>query len=269
MDLDKSINTPAPEGINNQSYFENPWAVEDGLEHFLNYNCPECEMKSASRELFLQHAINQHPLVKECLHLLTGVKDESYFEDDDADIMDTADPMKYEEEDVKPNIMDLDPTQMVKVEVDAENRKSAKLPKRRRKCQDCGKYSKNIAKHVCKVEKEDDDDEEKEFPCTHEGCEEKFKSAGARTTHRNKVHGKPKPFKCDICEERFVSGRALTAHFGMAHEGQKMSFPCDMCDKSYSSKLILKGHKKSFHQGIRFKCDQVGSKCFKFRTHSK
>ena len=161
MDLDKSINTPAPEGINNQSYFENPWAVEDGLEHFLNYNCPECEMKSASRELFLQHAINQHPLVKECLHLLTGVKDESYFEDDDADIMDTADPMKYEEEDVKPNIMDLDPTQMVKVEVDAENRKSAKLPKRRRKCQDCGKYSKNIAKHVCKVEKEDDDDEEK------------------------------------------------------------------------------------------------------------
>ena len=85
MDLDKSINTPAPEGINNQSYFENPWAVEDGLEHFLNYNCPECEMKSASRELFLQHAINQHPLVKECLHLLTGVKDESYFEDDDAE----------------------------------------------------------------------------------------------------------------------------------------------------------------------------------------
>ena len=83
MDLDKSINTPAPEGINNQSYFENPWAVEDGLEHFLNYNCPECEMKSASRELFLQHAINQHPLVKECLHLLTGVKDESYFEDDE------------------------------------------------------------------------------------------------------------------------------------------------------------------------------------------
>ena len=42
MDLDNSINTPAPEGPNNQSYFENPWAVEDGLEHFLNYNCPEC-----------------------------------------------------------------------------------------------------------------------------------------------------------------------------------------------------------------------------------
>ena len=77
MDFDNSINTPAPEGPNNQSYFENPWAVEDGLEHFLNYNCPECEMKSASREVFLQHAINQHPLVKECLHLLTGIKDES------------------------------------------------------------------------------------------------------------------------------------------------------------------------------------------------
>ena len=256
MDLDKSINTPAPEGPNNQSFFENPWAVEDGLEHFLLYCCPECEMKHPSRDLFLQHAINQHPLIKECLHMLTGIKDEHFLDDDLDDIVDTADPIKYEDEDVKPNLMDLDPTQMLKVEVDGENGKPAKLPKRRRKCPDCGKYSKNIAKHVCKVEKDDDEEEEKEFPCQHEGCEQKFKSEATRTTHRNKVHGRPKPFKCDVCEEKFESGRAVAKHFAEEHPGQKMSFPCSMCDKSYSSKMILKGHMKYVHQGIRFKCDQ-------------
>ena len=116
MDFDKSINTPMPpepegkkevenphdpdpwpESLNNQSHFENPWAVDDGLEHFLLYCCPECDMKHVSRELFLQHAINQHPLIKECLHMLTGVKDESFLDDDYIDednIMDTADPIK-------------------------------------------------------------------------------------------------------------------------------------------------------------------------------
>ena len=255
MDLDNSINTPAPEGPNNHSYFENPWAVEDGLEHFLNYNCPECEMKSASREVFLQHAINQHPLVKECLHLLTGIKDESFLDDDD-EIMDSADPIKYEDEDVKPNLVDLDPTQMLKVEVDAENGNTVNKPKRRRKCPHCLKISKNLAKHKCKIEGEDDEEDVKEYPCTHEGCEQKFKSEATRTTHRNKVHGRPRPFKCDVCEEKFESGRAVAKHFTEAHPGQKMQFPCSMCDKSYSSKMILKGHMKYVHQGIRFKCDQ-------------
>ena len=126
MDFDKSINTPAPaqpeipiveskkelvenlssqhhdpnpwpESLNNQIHFENPWAVEDGLEHFLYYCCPECDMKHPSREIFLQHAINHHPLSKECLHMLTGVKDENFLDDDymdDDHIMDSADPIK-------------------------------------------------------------------------------------------------------------------------------------------------------------------------------
>ena len=47
--------------------------------------------------LFLQHAINHHPLSKECLHMLTGVKDENFLDDDymdDDHIMDSADPIK-------------------------------------------------------------------------------------------------------------------------------------------------------------------------------
>ena len=169
---------------------------------------------------------------------------------------------QYEDEDVKPLLSDLDPTQMLKVEqVDqAENGKSrgTNKPKRRRKCPHCNKISKNLAKHKCKIEKEDgeDDEPEQEYPCTHEGCEENFKSKATRTTHMNKVHGRPKTHKCDACEGMFESGRAVAKHYAEAHPGLKMKFPCSMCDKSYSSKMILKGHMKYVHQGIRFKCDQ-------------
>ena len=191
---------------------------------------------------------------------------------------------------MKPLLSDLDPTQMLKVEqVDqAENGKSrgTNKPKRRRKCPHCNKISKNLAKHKCKIEKEDgeDDEPEQEYPCTHEGCEENFKSKATRTTHMNKVHGRPKTHKCDACEGMFESGRAVAKHYAEAHPGLKMKFPCSMCDKSYSSKMILKGHMKYVHQGmynigicffnfnisqiffntgIRFNCDQCGKEYHK------
>ena len=43
--------------------FENPWNVED-LDEFLYYCCPECNKKTQSKESFLQHAIDRHPLGK-------------------------------------------------------------------------------------------------------------------------------------------------------------------------------------------------------------
>ena len=75
---------------------DNSWCVST-IEEFLYYCCPECDMKHPSREIFLQHAINHHPLSKECLHMLTGVKDEHFLNDDymdDDHIMDSADPIK-------------------------------------------------------------------------------------------------------------------------------------------------------------------------------
>ena len=49
---------------------DNPWAVGK-IEDFLYFCCPECDLSREtiyqSRELFLQHALNQHPKAKECL----------------------------------------------------------------------------------------------------------------------------------------------------------------------------------------------------------
>ena len=43
---------------------KNPWAVRN-LKEFLYFCCPECDVKNQSEELFLQHALNEHPKAKE------------------------------------------------------------------------------------------------------------------------------------------------------------------------------------------------------------
>ena len=42
----------------------NPWEVED-LDDFLYFCCPECDEREKSKELFLQHALEQHPRSKD------------------------------------------------------------------------------------------------------------------------------------------------------------------------------------------------------------
>ena len=40
----------------------NPWNVQD-LNVFLFYWCPECEEKSATKPIFIHHALSAHPNV--------------------------------------------------------------------------------------------------------------------------------------------------------------------------------------------------------------
>ena len=50
----------------NQHVVKNPWFVDD-LEEFLYFCCPECDERNQSKEIFIQHALDQHPNYKECL----------------------------------------------------------------------------------------------------------------------------------------------------------------------------------------------------------
>ena len=45
---------------------KNPWDVEK-LEEFMYFCCPECDERNRSKEIFLQHAFDQHPKAKEYL----------------------------------------------------------------------------------------------------------------------------------------------------------------------------------------------------------
>ena len=48
----------------------NPWKVEN-LEEFLHYCCPECDLSREtvfqSKQLFLKHALDEHPEAIDCL----------------------------------------------------------------------------------------------------------------------------------------------------------------------------------------------------------
>ena len=44
----------------------NPWDVED-LDIYLRYNCPQCDAKCETKDMFVNHAIDTHPEAKEVL----------------------------------------------------------------------------------------------------------------------------------------------------------------------------------------------------------
>ena len=45
-----------------QDLKHNPWSVTN-LDDFLYYNCPECDNKTQSKEMFIHHAYLNHPRV--------------------------------------------------------------------------------------------------------------------------------------------------------------------------------------------------------------
>ena len=58
------------QNLSEENFQNNPWTVTN-LEEFLYYCCPECDISREtiyqSRELFLKHAFDTHPLSKACL----------------------------------------------------------------------------------------------------------------------------------------------------------------------------------------------------------
>ena len=56
------------------NFEDNPWDV-NYLDEFLYYCCPECNERSQSKDLFVQHALNQHPKAKVCIPRL-AIKEE-------------------------------------------------------------------------------------------------------------------------------------------------------------------------------------------------
>ena len=62
MEYDMKLNRGEISGKNFPEIY-NPWIV-GRLEEFLYFCCPECDERNQSKELFLQHALEHHPLAK-------------------------------------------------------------------------------------------------------------------------------------------------------------------------------------------------------------
>ena len=71
--------------------------------------------------------------------------------------------------------------------------------------------------------------------------------------HKNKVHLKVRPFKCELCDGDFYSKQAMKNH-QMVHDDSR-NFVCDVCSKAFKTVNLLNAH-KIYHGGERkFKCD--------------
>jgi KRAB domain-containing zinc finger protein len=73
--------------------------------------------------------------------------------------------------------------------------------------------------------------------------------------HLASVHGKKKPFKCDVCKYSCFQKCDIEKHKELFHEKQK-PLRCDICDYSFLSKSSMKIHVESLHEQKKtFKCD--------------
>ena len=85
---------------------ENPWSVKD-IEEFLYFCCPECNLKDRSKDLFLKHALEEHPNSKECVLNNLDIKNESL-------------TLEYEEPDTEENNSQFYEDEIVKYEIKEE-----------------------------------------------------------------------------------------------------------------------------------------------------
>ena len=57
-----------------------PWCVNN-LDEFLFYCCPECDKRNKSKDLFLKHALGEHPEAQKYIEKFT-IKEELIFNED-------------------------------------------------------------------------------------------------------------------------------------------------------------------------------------------
>ena len=58
---------------------QNPWDVSS-LDEFLYYNCPECEVKSSTKEQFVGHAIVAHEQARDTIPAIVNKKSQHFKE---------------------------------------------------------------------------------------------------------------------------------------------------------------------------------------------
>ena len=159
----------------------NPWAVGQ-LEDFLYFCCPECDVRNQSKELFLQHAI-EHPLAKETLHLLFGLKTEPFEEDINFD---------QNNEDNGDNSLFYPAVEYGDENDTIDNSKKTKIKKKRKRS----------------------DTKPDSFNCSY--CEKTFGRNEHLKRHVNSVHEGEK-FDCTFCEKSFSRKDKLKIHLKYVH----------------------------------------------------
>ena len=114
---------------------ESPWSV-DNLEEFIFYCCPECDEKNCDRELFLQHAFDNHPHCQEYLQIFqvkeepVDTKHEFLLEDENNDVYDLPEIEPVDEENIPKEENDFSTTEIINQ--NAEYQEERKVVKKKK-----------------------------------------------------------------------------------------------------------------------------------------
>ena len=211
----------------------NPWNVSS-LEDFHFYNCPECELKYASKEQFIGHAVLKHPKAHEFIPTFTQSSEpmksdplttqEVHF---DHDIKtEPIEPFSETEPDVHWDLTDNYepiPNDDVKQEILEDQVVIEPQPKK----------TKNYRGIV---------NENMQYNCDQ--CGKIFSKKSNLNRHIQSVHENVQ-YKCKKCDKSYSDKSHLNAHIKSIHEN--IRFPCNQCGKVLHSQGGLAAHKKSQH----------------------
>ena len=255
----------------------NPWYVKN-LEEFMYYCCPECDEKKQSRDLFLKHALGQHPNSKECLQEF-AIKEED-FSEDNVYISETTDHSKNnsitdnakdylhcyikEEDEVDENNYDSN-TENDDLNTSEKHFKHFGNDKDEKDII-CDSGKKDAFTDGIKVETEKVTDKVKDKNCDQ--CGKSFQYPNHLEIHIKTVHEGKRDYKCETCGKAYGRSSVLNRHIKIAHLGQKVEscktkkIKCDQCEKLFYHPNHLKIHIKTVHQGIKDQKCEICGKAF-------
>ena len=238
---------------------ENPWTVEN-LEEFLYFCCPECDERNQSKELFVQHALDQHPNSKDSL-IKFQVKKEPIEDNSNADSIQENPAFEMHG---NPVFMDYymsaenDNYDMVKCELkeefdeddipDDDNLDS--IPSNLQDEEIMKAVQRKISRE--KIKKSSADKIKKPKNC--DSCKKTFPDSYSLKRHVTTVHEGIRKHKCESCQKEFGLRGNLIKHIRTVHEGLK-NHVCDLCGKAYGRSNDLKKHISRFEQSLCQKTD--------------
>ena len=188
---------------------QNPWSVTN-IEDFLYFCCPECDVKDQSKELFLKHALDQHPNSKAYLEYYLQIKKEK--EENSTQAEKFQENNHFIENYVAPECLI---KEEYEVDIKEENLNS----------------DENLnPENIIDFEEMIEDDFDDEFSTTFKNftkkkcelCNKEFTTSPSYRRHIESVHEGVR-HQCDLCEKSFTQAAALNVHLRKNHKGEKSS----------------------------------------------
>ena len=249
---------------------DNPWCV-DNLNVFLYFCCPECDVKDPSKEIFVKHALEEHPKFKEnyenFIKMEYDIIDSSSLkykrkkqrykklkQDDDSNENNNSNAPEIEtdefDNDQTPELNSYIQEDMVKCELKTSyNEISSKNEIIKDELNENGDDE--------KIEDNDDDDDQQ---FVHEGqkpfkCGDCGKTFGQQSTLKNHIFAIHKDqeikglkrHQCENCDKYFRVPSLLMEHVKIHHE-QTKDYNCNYCGKAYALEKYLKCHVEKVHE---------------------